>query len=120
MSSNQEAAHEWGYEDLARSHWGATEVQGKDNWGLFEELFADDFVDHTPQPATTPDKEGVRVLHKRLRAAFPDFRPEIHWQAAAGTYDVNEAEGDGPPPRAVQPMAAGSGSRVTATCRPHW
>ena len=75
MSSNQEAAHEWGYEDLARSHWGATEVQGKDNWGLFEELFADDFVDHTPQPATTPDKEGVRVLHKRLRAAFPDFRP---------------------------------------------
>src|SRR5882672_3578997 len=33
---------------------------------------------------TTPDKDGVRVLYKRLRAAFPDFRPEIHWQAAAG------------------------------------
>jgi steroid delta-isomerase-like uncharacterized protein len=47
-------------------------------------LFADDFVDHTPQPGTTPDKDGVRVLYKRLRAAFPDFRPEIHWQAAAG------------------------------------
>src|SRR5437773_773013 len=60
------------------------EVQGKGNWGLFEELFADDFVDHTPQPGTTPDKDGVRVLYKRLRAAFPDFRPEIHWQAAAG------------------------------------
>ena len=69
------------------------EVQGKGNWGLFEELFADDFVDHTPQPGTTPDKDGVRVLYKRLRAAFPDFHPEIHWQAAAGTYDVNEAEG---------------------------
>jgi predicted ester cyclase len=24
------------------------------------------------------------VLYKRLRAAFPDFHPEIHWQAAAG------------------------------------
>jgi hypothetical protein len=24
------------------------------------------------------------VLYLRLRAAFPDFRPEIHWQAAAG------------------------------------
>jgi predicted ester cyclase len=60
------------------------EVQGKGNWGVFEELFADDFVDHTPQPGTTPDKDGVRVLYKRLRAAFPDFRPEIHWQAAAG------------------------------------
>ena len=60
------------------------EVQGKGNWDLYEELFADDFVDHTPQPGTTPDKGGVRVLYKRLRAAFPDFRPEIHWQVAAG------------------------------------
>jgi steroid delta-isomerase-like uncharacterized protein len=60
------------------------EVQGKGNWDLYEELFADDFVDHTPQPGTTPDKDGVRVLYKSLRAAFPDFRPEIHWQVAAG------------------------------------
>jgi carboxymethylenebutenolidase len=60
------------------------EVQGKGNWNLFEELFADDFVDHTPQPGTTPDKAGVRLLYKGLRAAFPDFRPEIHWQVAAG------------------------------------
>ena len=60
------------------------EVQGEGNWDLFEELFADDFLDHTPQPGTTPDKDGVRVLYKRLRVAFPDFRPEIHWQVAAG------------------------------------
>jgi hypothetical protein len=60
------------------------EVQGKGNWDLYEELFADDFVDHTPQPGTTPDKAGVRVLYKGLRAAFPDFTPEIHWQVAAG------------------------------------
>ena len=57
------------------------EVQGKGNWDLFEKPFADDFVDHTPQPGTTPDKNGVRVLYKRLRAAFPDFRPE-HWGVA--------------------------------------
>jgi steroid delta-isomerase-like uncharacterized protein len=60
------------------------EVQGKGNWDLFEKLFSDDFVDHTPQPGTTPDKNGVQALYKRLRAAFPDFRPEIHWQVAAG------------------------------------
>src|SRR5438876_9327516 len=53
------------------------EVQGKGNWDLYEKLFADDFVDHTPQPGTTPDKDGVRVLYKGLRAAFPDFRPEV-------------------------------------------
>ena len=60
------------------------EVQGRGNFKLFEELFADDFVDHTPQPNTTPNKDGVRVLYHTLRAAFPDFRPEIHWQAADG------------------------------------
>ena len=56
------------------------QVQGQGDFALFDELFADDFVDHTPQPGTTPDKAGVRVLYSRLREAFPDFRPEIHWQ----------------------------------------
>ncbi|GAS97846.1 hypothetical protein RMCC_4812 [Mycolicibacterium canariasense] len=55
-------------------------VQGEGDFALFEELFADDFVDHTPQPGTTADKDGVRILYHRLREAFPDFRPEIHWQ----------------------------------------
>ena len=60
------------------------EVQGGGNFELFEELFAEDFVDHTPQPNTTPDKGGVRILYHTLRAAFPDFHAEIHWQAADG------------------------------------
>jgi steroid delta-isomerase-like uncharacterized protein len=60
------------------------EVQGGGNFAVFEELFADDFVDHTPQPNMTPDKEGVRKLYGNIRAAFPDFQPEIHWQLADG------------------------------------
>ncbi len=60
------------------------EVQSKGNFELFEELFADDFVDHTPQPGRTPDKAGARELYRVLRAAFPDFSAEIHWQAADG------------------------------------
>ena len=32
------------------------EVQGRGNWALFNELFADDFFDHTPQPGGTRDK----------------------------------------------------------------
>lgn len=60
------------------------EVQSRGNFELFEELFADDFVDHTPQPNTTPDKDGVRLLYHTLRTAFPDFHAEIHWQAAEG------------------------------------
>src|SRR5947208_15816411 len=58
------------------------EVQGGGNFEVFEELFADDFVDHTPQPNRTPDKAGARELYRTLRAAFPDFHAEIHWQLA--------------------------------------
>src|SRR5947209_2246413 len=60
------------------------EVQGGGNFEVFEELFADDFLDHTPQPNRTPDKAGARELYRTLRAAFPDFHAEIHWQLADG------------------------------------
>ena len=60
------------------------EVQGGGNFEVFEELFADDFLDHTPQPGRTPDKDGARQLYKILRAAFPDFHADIHWQLADG------------------------------------
>jgi hypothetical protein len=40
------------------------EVQGGGNWVVFDELFADDFVDHTPQPGVSADKDGVRLLYK--------------------------------------------------------
>jgi predicted ester cyclase len=56
------------------------EVQGKGRFDVFEELFADDFVDHTPQLNMTPDKAGVCKLYGYIRHAFPDFHPEIHWQ----------------------------------------
>ena len=60
------------------------EVQGKGRFDVFEELFADDFVDHTPQPNMTPDKAGVRQLYRYIRDAFPDFHAEIHWQLSDG------------------------------------
>ncbi|GAB5894669.1 ester cyclase [Mycolicibacterium mageritense] len=68
------------------------DVQRRGDFALFDQLFADDFVDHTPQPGTTPDKAGVLVLYQRLRNAFTDFHPEIHWQTVDGdivtTYKV--------------------------------
>jgi len=60
------------------------EVQGGGNWELFDELFDENFRDHTPQPGGKPDKAGVLELYRRLREAFPDFTPEIHWQKADG------------------------------------
>jgi steroid delta-isomerase-like uncharacterized protein len=60
------------------------EVQGNGNFTAFDELFADDFIDHTPQPNMTPDKPGVRHLYQAIREAFPDFHAVIHWQTADG------------------------------------
>ena len=60
------------------------EVQCRGDFYVFEELFADDFIDHTPQPGMTADKTGVRKLYRSVRTAFPDFHAEIHWQLADG------------------------------------
>src|SRR5579859_5738102 len=60
------------------------EVQGKGDWRVFEQLFAPDFVDHTPQPGGGADRASVRRLYQMMRTALPDWRPVIHWQAADG------------------------------------
>jgi predicted ester cyclase len=58
-------------------------VRGRGDFEVFDELFAADFVDHTPQRGFGADREAVRALYRAVRAAFPDFRPEIHFQVAA-------------------------------------
>lgn len=55
-------------------------VQNGGDFAVFDEIFADDFVDHTPQQGVPADKGGVRMLYTGLRAAFADFHAEIHWQ----------------------------------------
>jgi len=76
------------------------EVQSRGNFDVFEELFADHFVDHTTQPNMTPDKAGVRKLYGYLREAFPDFHAVIHWQLADGnlvtTYKTYYGTHEGP------------------------
>jgi predicted ester cyclase len=76
------------------------EVQNMGNFDVFEELFANDFVDRTPQPNTTPNKAGVRNLYTYLRAAFPDVNAEIHWQLTDGdrltTYKTYHGTHEGP------------------------
>ncbi|KFY49049.1 hypothetical protein V495_00789 [Pseudogymnoascus sp. VKM F-4514 (FW-929)] len=60
------------------------EIQSKGNFTIFDDLWSDDFIDHTPQPGTTPDKAGVLILYHALHEAFPDFHADIKWQSASG------------------------------------
>src|SRR5215469_14572161 len=54
----------------------------------------------TPQPNLTPEKAGVRTLYTYIRAAFPGFHAEIHWQLADGdrvtTYKTYHGTHEGP------------------------
>ena len=84
MSGEFEMTNDIGEIAKAVTRRNTEEVQGGGDWELFDALFADDFFDHTPQPGGTRDKAGVLVLYKRLREAFPDFTPEIHWQRVDG------------------------------------
>ncbi len=34
------------------------QVQGTGDWALYDELFDDAFIDHTPQPGAAADKAG--------------------------------------------------------------
>lgn len=60
------------------------EAQCKGNLSVVDELFADDFVDHTPLPGVPPTRDGVKMLFGYLRSAFPDLQARVQEQIAEG------------------------------------
>jgi steroid delta-isomerase-like uncharacterized protein len=44
---------------------------------VFDEVFAPDYVDHSPAPGQAPDREGFRQVAAALRAALPDLSSTI-------------------------------------------
>jgi steroid delta-isomerase-like uncharacterized protein len=69
--------------------------------GLVDEVFADDVVDHNPQPGQPPGIEGVRMIIGVYHAAFPDLhlstddmlvsgdRAALRW-SATGTHEGDQ------------------------------
>ena len=47
------------------------EVQGGGNFELFEQLFADDFLDHTPQPGGRRTRQARAICTMRFGPRFP-------------------------------------------------
>jgi steroid delta-isomerase-like uncharacterized protein len=60
------------------------EVQRDGDFAVFEQLFAADYVDHTPFGGFRPDRHGTSEIYRTFRAAFPDWRAEVHLQIAEG------------------------------------
>lgn len=44
---------------------------------IFEEVLAEDFVEHEKFPGLEPTRAGARKMFEGMRAAFPDFRMTI-------------------------------------------
>jgi steroid delta-isomerase-like uncharacterized protein len=48
------------------------EVQNQKNWDVFDELNADDFVNHSAPPGVPNDKAGGKMFLSAFLGAFPD------------------------------------------------
>lgn len=66
----------------------ANEILNGADVDLVDEVFSEDFVEHNPMPGAGSDREGFRQMVQAMRAAFPDFRTEVHHQVAEGDYVV--------------------------------
>jgi predicted ester cyclase len=53
------------------------EAWHKGNLVAVEEIYDTNFVNHSPLPGTTPDREGIKQFIKIFRCAFPDIRLTI-------------------------------------------
>jgi steroid delta-isomerase-like uncharacterized protein len=60
------------------------EAQSRGNIQVVDELFAEDFVDHSAFPGFAPTREGVKQLFTTFHTAFRDFQAIIHDQVAEG------------------------------------
>lgn len=60
------------------------DVQEGGQLALIDELFGEDFVDHTPLPGLAATRDGVRMLFGGMLAAFPDLKITIEEQVAEG------------------------------------
>lgn len=61
------------------------EIQNNKRLELCDELFAANFVNHTPPPNISNDRDGIRRLFAMTHAAFPDGRIQVADQISDAT-----------------------------------
>jgi predicted ester cyclase len=71
------------------------EILNDGKFGLVDELFAPDFVDHVPQPGVAPTREGLKQSMIALRSAFPDLRYSVDDAIACGDQVVHRLSATG-------------------------
>jgi predicted ester cyclase len=49
-----------------------------------DDMFADDFVNHSPSLGVSPDREGLKQMIGLLHTAFPDYHMDVEDLIAEG------------------------------------
>ena len=71
------------------------EALNSGNLTTIDEVLAPGYVDRTPFPGSTSDREGYKQSLTKFRAAFPDFRYTIDDEIVAGDKLVHRLTGRG-------------------------
>lgn len=71
-------------DNVAMLHRFYDEALNEGNLELFDELVAEDFVEHEEDPGFPPTREGVKQWFTAMRAAFPDLIFDIDFTMADG------------------------------------
>ena len=57
--------------------WEIEEVWHQGNFAALDDIYASNFVNHSPFPGTSPDREGIRQGIKTVLDALPDIKLTI-------------------------------------------
>ena len=68
---------------LARRFYDEAFMKG--DIDALDEILAPDFVNGTPPPGISPDREGLKSSAAGIRIAFPDLQVEFVYQVATTT-----------------------------------
>ncbi|TMD48040.1 MAG: ester cyclase [Chloroflexi bacterium] len=89
---NNEGGHDMSDKNKALAARIPLEAFNQGKLEVIDEVIADNSIDHGELPSgMPPGKEGVKLLVKALRSAFPDFKITIGLQVAEGDLVVQQA-----------------------------
>lgn len=96
-----------------------SEVMGKGDMEVADEIFAPGYVDHMPI-METPDRQGLLKSVAAARRAFPDVEPKIIAEIAEGEWVAIAVDVDGGRHQGEYMGIAPTGSPVTWTETHFW
>lgn len=96
-----------------------SEVMGKGNVSVADEIFAADYIDHMPI-METPDRDGLLKSVEAARRAFPNVKPSIISEISEGEWVAIAVEVDGGTHEGTYMGIPATGKPVTWTETHFW